>query len=204
MRYKLSTATQKIILPVNPPKFEFKTAVKIDVVEIIDVGERSIPGNKKLKQASISRFFPAQVYPFAYYENGFIQPMEYIKTILEWEESGQNIIVEVDGFDKIQMNIVTFDFGVRDGTGDIYYTMTLKESIPLRLRAVGAVVDNIQEDVRIEKAVANVEYVVKSGDTLSKIAKKYTGDSGNWKKIASANGVNDPRTLQVGQRLVIT
>jgi nucleoid-associated protein YgaU len=46
-------------------------------------------------------------------------------------------------------------------------------------------------------------YVVKSGDSLSKIAKSYYGDANNYRKIAEANNISDPDKIQAGQRLKI-
>jgi nucleoid-associated protein YgaU len=46
-------------------------------------------------------------------------------------------------------------------------------------------------------------YVVKSGDSLSKIAKSYYGDANNYKKIAEANNISDPDKIQAGQQLKI-
>jgi prophage DNA circulation protein len=48
-------------------------------------------------------------------------------------------------------------------------------------------------------------YVVKSGDNLSKISKKYYGTYNNWKKIADANKklIKNPNVLKVGWKLYI-
>jgi hypothetical protein len=46
-------------------------------------------------------------------------------------------------------------------------------------------------------------YRVKQGDTLPQIAAKMYGDATQWKKIAHANGIRDPRSLKVGQQLRI-
>jgi nucleoid-associated protein YgaU len=48
-------------------------------------------------------------------------------------------------------------------------------------------------------------YVVVKGDTLPRIAARpeVYGDAGQWKKIANANGIRDPRSLRVGRRLKI-
>lgn len=48
-------------------------------------------------------------------------------------------------------------------------------------------------------------YIVKAGDSLTKIAakKKIYGDAKKWKKIADANNIRDPRKVKVGQRLRI-
>lgn len=46
-------------------------------------------------------------------------------------------------------------------------------------------------------------YIVKAGDTLSKIAQKVYGDANKWKRIADANNLRDSRSLVVGKHLRI-
>jgi LysM repeat protein len=48
-------------------------------------------------------------------------------------------------------------------------------------------------------------YSVQSGDTLSKIAKQFYGDAGQYMKIFEANKdkLKDPNQIQVGQNLTI-
>lgn len=48
-------------------------------------------------------------------------------------------------------------------------------------------------------------YVVVSGDSLSKIAKRYYGDAQQWRRIYDANRdqVKDPDLIHPGQRLKI-
>lgn len=46
-------------------------------------------------------------------------------------------------------------------------------------------------------------YDVQRGDTLFAIAQRKYGDGNLWPRIADANGITDPRTLQVGARLRI-
>lgn len=46
-------------------------------------------------------------------------------------------------------------------------------------------------------------YRVKSGDTLAKIAVRFLGSAGEWRKIAKMNNIRDPKRLKVGQVLRI-
>ena len=48
-------------------------------------------------------------------------------------------------------------------------------------------------------------YTVKSGDSLSKIAKQLYGDANSWHKIHQANldQIKDPNLIHPGQKLVI-
>ena len=49
------------------------------------------------------------------------------------------------------------------------------------------------------------KYVVKAGDSLSKIAQEVLGDVNRWKEIWEANkaAVPDPNAISVGQELLI-
>jgi len=58
--------------------------------------------------------------------------------------------------------------------------------------------NNIQASRQI-----SLSYEVQRGDSLGLIAKRITGNSDNWAEIASVNGVNDPKSLQVGMLLLI-
>jgi nucleoid-associated protein YgaU len=46
-------------------------------------------------------------------------------------------------------------------------------------------------------------YVVRAGDSLTGIARDRLGDAGKWRRIATANGVDQPDRIHVGQRLRI-
>ena len=46
-------------------------------------------------------------------------------------------------------------------------------------------------------------YTVKSGDTLSQIAREHLGSAARWREIAQANGIDDARRLQAGSTLRI-
>ena len=46
-------------------------------------------------------------------------------------------------------------------------------------------------------------YVIKEGDTLWALAQRHFGDGTRWREIASANGIMDPTSLQIGQEIVL-
>lgn len=48
-------------------------------------------------------------------------------------------------------------------------------------------------------------YTIKSGDSLSKIAKQYYGDAGDWQKIYQANKetIKNPDMIFPGQKIII-
>jgi nucleoid-associated protein YgaU len=63
-----------------------------------------------------------------------------------------------------------------------------------------------QPDASAEPAAgADRSYKVKSGDTLSAIAKREYGDAGQWKRIFEANRdtIDNPDLIHPGQELTI-
>lgn len=49
-----------------------------------------------------------------------------------------------------------------------------------------------------------MEYVVKSGDSLSKIARDVLGDMSLWPTIAELNNIREPYRIEIGQVLKLT
>ncbi|MFN9763298.1 MAG: LysM peptidoglycan-binding domain-containing protein [Pseudanabaena sp.] len=47
------------------------------------------------------------------------------------------------------------------------------------------------------------EYIVRAGDTLSAITRRFLGANGDWREIARINNITNPASLQIGQRLLI-
>ena len=49
------------------------------------------------------------------------------------------------------------------------------------------------------------DYTIKSGDSLSKIAKEFYGNAGDWQKIYQANKdkIKDPNLIHPGQKIII-
>lgn len=62
-----------------------------------------------------------------------------------------------------------------------------------------------EEKVESEVKVSTKEYIIKGGDTLSKIAKEQLGAAHRWKYLYELNKdrIKDPNKLKVGQRIII-
>ena len=83
----------------------------------------------------------------------------------------------------------------------------VKNEVWDRIKKVDASYADLTADITIDPSlpVPEAKYTVKSGDTLSKIAKQHYGDAGKYMKIFDANKglLKDPDKIQVGQELVI-
>jgi len=64
---------------------------------------------------------------------------------------------------------------------------------------------DIMADIQVADATYFASHTVMSGDNLSKISKKYYGNSGKYNVIfeANTNILSNPDAIQVGQELVI-
>ena len=75
------------------------------------------------------------------------------------------------------------------------------------IKRINPKADDIMADFPVDpsKAPASRSYVVKPGDTLSKIAKEFYGNSNDYMRIFNANKdkLKDPNQIQVGQELKI-
>jgi LysM repeat protein len=68
------------------------------------------------------------------------------------------------------------------------------------IKKIDATFSDLQHDISVGPGAM---YVVKSGDSLSKIAKSYYGNVNDYKKIAEANNIADPDKIEAGQQLKI-
>lgn len=79
-------------------------------------------------------------------------------------------------------------------------TEHLKNQAWDEIKKVDANFSDLQHEISVGSGTM---YVVKSGDTLSKISKNYYGNPNEYNKIAQANNISNPDKIQVGQQLRI-
>lgn len=112
-----------------------------------------------------------------------------------------DVITTIEGFSDLGAKVEQVDLD-----GD---KLHLKANVPSTVVA-NRVWDAIKEadstyaDLHHEIATtggAEQPYKIKSGDNLSKIAKRFYGEAGKYPAIADANGIEDPDKIRVGQDL---
>jgi len=88
------------------------------------------------------------------------------------------------------------------------YTMFLESGTPVRatvsLKLREARSATLQEQERPKASPDHAKlHAVRRGETLQSIAAFEYDDPGEWRRIADANGIDDPFRLQPGQRLLV-
>lgn len=190
-------------LPVNPAEFTISKANQNQTVNINEIGEINIIGKPGLASISLASFFPAQEYSFCEY-HGFPDPYKCINMIDAWKQKGQVIRLIITDTDiNMLMAIESFEYGQKGGSGDVNYSLSLKEYRELKItNSPGSTAAAVT--TRPATKEPPKEYTVKSGDCLWMIAKRLTGDGANYTAIAKKNGIKNPNLIYPGQKLVIT
>lgn len=79
-------------------------------------------------------------------------------------------------------------------------TEYLKDRAWDEIKKVDPNFSDLQHNINV---VSGTMYVVKSGDSLSKISKSFYGNPNEYNKIAQANNISNPDKIQAGQQLKI-
>jgi nucleoid-associated protein YgaU len=205
---------EKLQLPVNPSEFRLKQGNKNTVVDIQDLGELNLIGNRKLAEIQLSSFFPANWAPYCAYRN-IPAPYDAVALIEKWWQSRKPIrLIITDTSVNLACTIEDFEYGERGGTRDVGYILSLKEYRFIEIKKVGQSISTtptnkvmiLSAATRPDTRTPTKTYTVKSGDNLWLISKRVYGDGSKWRDIYNANiGVigKDPGIIKPGQKLVI-
>ncbi len=182
--------TERFQLPVPPSNYSIDNKNINSVININEIGEVNMIGKSGLREISIDSFFPNREYYFC--KTTPLAPYDYINMILKWKESQKPIrLIITDTPINIAAAIESFEYGEKDGTGDVYYSLGLKE-----YRFVNV------STKREVKAIPD-KYIVRDSDTLWKISKATTGSGDNYKKIAKNNNIRDFSNVKKGDSIII-
>lgn len=210
MEMWLKQGSSKLRFPVLPAEYTVSGSQINTTVDINAIGEVNLLGKRGLRTVSFSSFFPYR--PASYCEHTSIKkPRSYVEQIEKMKQGGP-LKLYITRSLSMKATIEKFDFGEADGTGDINFTLELKEyrhiSVPVSVvQPEGGqqteAADGADRDTSGHEKPST--YTVVQGDTLSGIARKLTG-SADWKALYEANKSvvgSDPNRIYPGQVLTI-
>lgn len=223
---KFNNGDEALLLPVNPDTLSVTSTYGFTDVDITNLGEYTVVGGGRLREYSLSSFFPRDfnasycvrsLQPVPGGESRLIPPWECVEMIERWQRSEKPIrFIVTDTPINMAVTIRNFEYEERGGEpGDVYYTLDLKEYVFIAAaKKDNNGVTSGSVSVKMPKlATARPStretpksYTVKSGDSLYKIAAKVYGNGDSWRKIYDKNkkliGAN-PNVIKPGQKLVI-
>ena len=197
----------KIQLPVKPSEFTVTVTHRNTVVNVIQLGDINLMGKTGLREITLASFFPAKDYNFSN-NSSRKEPLTYVEKLETWRKSGSPIRVIITGVLNMEATIESFSYGEQDATGDIYYTLYIKEYKKIKTKKATVTIATVKPSTRTTKAPeasSGTTYTVKSGDCLWKIAKQFYGNGAQYTKIYNANKdkIKNPNLIYAGQVLTI-
>lgn len=199
---KNTEQNSELTLPVTPEQFTISHGIRFETINIHTVGDVNIAGYPTLATVKIDCMFPAQYYPFNNFSST-IGPYDYItifqnycdyRPLLRFVVSGTTI--------NLPVQMESIDYGEKDGTNDVYATLTMREKKILTAVQPGVTMKSVSltrsYSAGSTQNKAN-SYTVVRGDTLSGICRKQYGDAGLYPKLATYNGIKNASLISVGQ-----
>ncbi|MEC2342979.1 LysM peptidoglycan-binding domain-containing protein [Paenibacillus barengoltzii] len=203
-------AGQSFVFPVNPEEITISRSKGVETVNIVSLGEYDFPAGERVKEIAFSSFFPAVYDPGYCNYQDLPDPQEAMNrlTIMMNSKSPVRLII-TDTAVNVLVTIAAHNSTFRGGEpGDVYFDLTARTWREMKVHtqtgAGGAA--STAKSTRPDTKKPAKTYVVKSGDTLSKIAKLELGDSSKWQQLYKANQKTigkDPNQIKHGQKLVM-
>lgn len=210
MEFWLKQDNETFKLPVPPKEYTVSRSCNNGTIEVENIGEVSFIGKTGLATATLESFFPNKVYNFCQYRT-FPKPKDCVAIIEKWQNSGKPVRYTITGTNvNMECTIENFEYKEQDGTGDIFFTLELKEYRRIvletqKVMSASTVKPVVTTSKRpVVKSTAKTYTVVK-GDSLWLIAKKVYGNGNRWKEIQNKNKdkIKNANLIYPGQVLLI-
>lgn len=194
-----------IQFPINPEEFQVRKASNGETTNIINLGEINQPSDSGLNQITIESFFWKQM--------NVIEPNVYLNWLIQWQKSKKPALLVVTGLNYTgQVTCNNLEYSIRAGEeDDIYFKLDLIEYRPYGAKRI-----NFQSQSKLEKILNGLEmakekigysvlieppkpirtiskaivenpFLVKNGDTISSIVRRFTKSTENWNELYNRN-----------------
>lgn len=196
---------REMVLPVTPASFDIPHGIRVETINITEVGDIALAGFYKLDNIKFDALLPAHDYPFLQ-PGASTDPYSYIRQIMQWCDSRQVVRFIISGTPaNCTALIEDYDYKEQDGSGDVYLSISLHKYRYLEtVRKATETTGNAARPAAAAGSAASSagkpnSYTVKRGDTLSAIARRFYGSSALYAKLAKYNGIKNANLLRVGQ-----
>ncbi len=122
----INNREQVIQLPVVPTQVKISTGMNNQTYETVAQGEIKLIGLATLSSIVLDSFFPVKKYPFT--RDTTLIGWDDVTLIEDWKSRRIPIRLVISGTPiNMACSIERFEYGVQDGSGDVYYTLELSE-----------------------------------------------------------------------------
>lgn len=191
---------QELVMPVTPPDFYVEEGRQIENLAMTDTGEVNLPGLRKLFNERLEFLLPSSARNYT--AGGWTgEPYAVVDRLTEWSNSGGALrLIVTDTPVNVPVLLGPVRHGQRDGTGDVYVTLELRQYRELAEESAEVNPDtgNMGRAAPQEKR-EETSYTVAKGDTLWGICRRTYGDGSLAWKLAEANGIKNANLIFPGQ-----
>lgn len=189
----------ELVLPITPPSFEVSHGINIETINIHTIGDVILPGYGTLSTIKVDCVLPAHKYPFNQ-SGAKTDPYSYIKKFTNWCDKHTIMRFVVSGT-TVNMQVLISDvvYSEKNGTKDVYATITMREYRKLSVIQKKKTGNNTRGTEK--SATGKSTYIIKKGDVLSAICRKYYGDSSLSTKLAKYNNIKNVNLIYAGKTL---
>lgn len=197
-----------VTLPVTPESYTWEQGKSIETVNISALGDVYFPGKATRYAGKIECLFPASEYAWRS-PGASTDPYTYVNQFAAWAADETVVRFIVGGTDiNAQVLIESIEYSEKDGSGDVYAIIRLREWIDLEAATVttlsGAGTGGTQNGGQSESGESQ-SYTIVRGDTLSVLCRRFYGNGGAkyYNALAAHNGIKNPHLIYPGTVLDI-
>lgn len=190
-------------LPVPPLPFGWGAGQGVRRLTVNGAGTVYLPGDPEAFSGPLECMFPARDYPFNA-PGAVTDPYYYVDRLTAWARGKKILRFVVPGAVNARVILEEITYEERDGTGDVYAKLYLKECPALEAvttegSASGGAGAQAEESPTIRS------YTVVKGDCLSVLCRRWYGNgtAAYYKALARYNGIKNPHLIFPGQVLSI-
>lgn len=205
MEIWLKNDKYNVRFPVVPEEYTISSQQNNTSVNVTNLSEVTLLGNRNLETVSFETFFP-KTFNDTYCDiKPEHSPAEYRNIFEEMKRSGVCKLTLTGAKWSKKVTIETMDASENDGTGDVTISFTFKEYVKPVVKVVSVKKKKQKsgsKNTRTTKSGSDKTYTVKKGDCLSRIAQSQTGKSSNWQAIYADNKSvigSNPNLIYAGQ-----
>lgn len=196
----------ELILPVTPESFSVSFGRNVLKVNVHQLGDVHLWGQKTAGTVKLSAVFPASERSYAFSGGYTGNPYGAIELLQNWQNAGK-ILRFIVSETPVNLAVLLSEvsFGEQDGTGDVTAELNLseyRETGAVRVQSGGSqTAARPAESGGVQKSPQS--YTIVKGDTMWAIARKFYGDATLCWKLASYNGIQNANIIYPGQVLKI-
>lgn len=192
--------SQELAMPVTPPGFYVEEGRQIENLAMTDTGEVNLPGLRKLFNERLEFLLPSSARNYT--AGGWTgEPYAVVDRLTEWSNGGGALrLIVTDTPVNVPVLLGPVRHGQRDGTGDVYVTLELRQYRELAEESAEVNPDTGNKGRAVfQERREETSYTVEKGDTLWGICRRTYGDGSLAWKLAEANGIKNANLIFPGQ-----